>query len=100
MSLTIFKDDNKNLMLLQNSWSSRLNPVLSNPLAQGVHLTNISLASGNNTINHKLGRNLVGYIITGMRDAARDIYQVTSQTPNLTLILHSTGTCTVDLYVF
>jgi len=86
--------------LAQTQWAQQLNPVIANPITNGIMLKNVSLVIGDNTINHRLQRNLQGYIITGMRDAYSQIYNKTSQTPILTLILNSSAATTVDIYVY
>ena len=70
-------------------------------LMGGNLLTNQGLVDGDNTINHKLGRNLVGWIITRQRSAGT-IYdtQDTNPTPSMTLTLNCTGSPIVDIYVF
>lgn len=101
MSLPIYKDDNKNLMLLQNAWSSTLDPVINRVTNQANILKNISLVSGTNTINHLLGRKLQGWSIVRQRSAA-SIYdnQDANQMPALTLVLVSSANVVVDLEVF
>jgi hypothetical protein len=86
---------------MQNSWASVLNPFIANPFLNGILLKNISLSSGDNTINHKLGRNLQGWVLVRKRQSV-DIYdkQDTNQMPDLTLVLNASATATIDLYVF
>ena len=100
MNLPIFKDDDQTLMLMQTKWAAILNPLLGNQLTQGNFLQNVSLKSGDNTINHKLGKKLTGYLVTNMTGAFAQLYSKTTSTPDLTFILNSNGTTTVDLYVF
>lgn len=85
----------------QPLWASQINPVLANPLVQGQLLSNISVSSGANVINHKLGRKLQGYIVV-LNSAAVTYYdsQSTNQTPDLTLILNASGSAVISLYVF
>lgn len=99
--LPIFLTDNTQLVMMQNQWSSQLNPILRNALNQGLLLQNVQLVNGANVINHKLGRNLVGWFITRQRSAAT-LYdtQDTNQMPNLTLNLTSSAMVSVDIYVF
>lgn len=99
--LPIFLTDNTQMVQMQNQWSSQLNPILRNALNQGLLLQNVQLVSGANVINHKLGRNLVGWFITRQRSAAT-LYdtQDVNQISNLTLNLTSSATVNVDLYVF
>ena len=89
------------LDLMQVQWAQQLNPVIANPVLQNNILKNVSLASGDNVINHKLGRNLVGWQIIRVR-AAAIIYdkQDSNQTPNLTLVLNASAPVVVDLAVF
>lgn len=99
--LTIFQSDDTNMQLMQTSWASSLNPLLKNAVLQGVLLKDVSLASGANVVNHKLGRKLQGWVLVRKR-AAGDIYdtQDTNSTPALTLNLNSSAAIVVDLYVF
>lgn len=101
MSLPIYKDQNQNLMLLETNWAKILNPIISNPSLQSILLQNISLASGANVINHKLGRKLQGWKIVRQR-ASASVYdtQDTNIHPDLTLFLTSSGIVSVDLEVF
>ena len=100
MSLPVFKSDDQSVTLLQTAWKSNLDPVLSNPLLNGVLQKNITLASGTNVINHLLGRPIQGYLITGMHNAFSEIYDTQSNTPALTLNLHSSVATSIDLYCF
>ncbi len=101
MSLPKFKSDDQSLSLLQTAWASQLDPVLKNALVNGNLLKNVALVSGANVVNHKLGRNLQGYLITRQR-ASASIYdtQDVNPTPALTLTLNSSAAVTVDLYCF
>lgn len=87
---------------LQNRWSSLIDPVLMNPVNNSLLLKNISLVSGANVINHKLGRPLQGWFVTRMRSVAISIYdtQDSNQMPDLTLTLNASAPCVVDLTVF
>ena len=100
-SLPIFQSTDQNLMLLQNKWSSIINPTLVNPSLQCNILSKVALTSGTNTINHLLGRTLQGYRIVRQRGPA-SIYdsQDSNQQPQLTLVLVSSAAVTVDLEVF
>lgn len=86
---------------MQNAWATQLNPLLANPLAQGQLLKSVSLVSGSNSINHKLGRKLQGWIIVRLR-ASATVYdtQDANQSPAVTLQLTASAPVTVDLWVF
>lgn len=88
------------LPLMQTQWSQAIDPVISNPIVNGIQLTNIPLNTGDNFINHRLSRKLNGYIITGMHGIYAQIYDVPSQMPTLTLVLNSSTSTVVDIYVY
>ena len=89
------------LAKMQTTWAQQLNPVIYNELLQGQLLTNISLINGNNVVNHKLGRKLIGWFIVGI-NAPATIYdtQSTNQSPQLTLDLVSSADCLCNMWVF
>jgi hypothetical protein len=101
MSLPIYQTNVRELSMMQTQWSSQLNPVLTTEIINGHLIPNVSLASGDNVINHLLGRNLIGWFTVGV-NAAVTLYdkQATNNMSNLTLILHSSATCIVSLWVF
>lgn len=86
---------------MQTSWSSEINPLLKNPVLSGNFLQNISITTGANAINHKLGKTLQGWFVVGI-DAPATIYdtQKSNQIPGLTLDLVSSADCIINLYVF
>ncbi len=89
----------KELNSIQENVEEVVAPLLKNPLLDGQILSNIELTTGSNSISHKLGRKLQGWIIVDI-DAVSDIYKETSLTPSLTLVLNSSADCTISLYVF
>jgi|LakMenEpi03Aug12_release.lakeMendotaPanAssembly.Ray.scaffolds.fasta_scaffold04620_26 hypothetical protein len=101
MSLPIYKSDDQSLMLMQTAWASSINPILALPTNNGVTLQSVVLKAGDNTIDHKLGRVLQGWMLVRVR-AAAVIYdkQDSNQVKSRTLILNSSAPVTVDLYVF
>lgn len=101
MSLPIFIVDNKNMSMMQTTWASQLNPLLSNPLSNGLVLQNLQLITGSNVVNHLLGRKLQGWVIIRQRGPATFYDTQDGNTmPNLTLYLTSSAAVSVDLYVF
>lgn len=84
--------------MMQSSWKSVLEPVLSIPLNDGILLQSVALASGVTVVNHRLGRKLVGWMVTD-RDGAASVYRSAAKN-ELTLTLTSSGAITVDLFVF
>lgn len=99
--LPTFQTNDKNMSLLQNSWSKFLNPLLINPSLSSIILKKVTLSAGTNTINHLLGRTLQGYRIIRQR-AAASIHdeQDDNQMPQLTLVLVSTASVVIDLEIF
>lgn len=87
--------------LANPKWAATLNPIVANPTTQGRLIKNVSLITGNNVINHGLGETLRGYIVV-LKSADVSIYdsQTSNQTPDLTLVLISSGPAVVSLYVF
>jgi hypothetical protein len=73
----------------------------SNPINGGTILTSITLNSGDNTIPHKLSQKLQGWFIVRQRGAAT-IYdkQDSNNTSDKTLILNSSASVSVDIFVF
>ena len=86
---------------MQNSWASQINPLLTNPTLNNLVLKNITLVTGSNTVNHRLGRKLQGWSIVRQRSAA-SVYdsQDSNSNSSLTLILVSSANVSVDLIVF
>jgi len=71
------------------------------PLLDGIHFKGVSLSSGDNTVNHGLGRQIQGWVITN-KDAAGDVYATPSKqtTSDKTLILTASTDLLVSIYVF
>lgn len=86
---------------MENRWATMLEPVINRPQNNSNILKNVSLVSGVNVINHKLGRNLEGWKTSRVR-AAATFYdqQDANPTPELTLILVSSADAIIDLEVF
>lgn len=82
-------------------WATAIEPVINNPINQGLLLQNIALVSGPNVINHKLGRKLVGWMIASI-DAPATVYdtQASNQMPALTLQLTASAACQVSIWAF
>ncbi len=86
---------------LQDNIAASLQPFLLNPLLNGSFLNDVVLVTGSNTINHKLGRNLVGWMIT-RRNGVATVYdtQSTNALPDKTLLLTASAGLTCTIYVF
>lgn len=84
--------------LASDRWATDINPVLQLPPNQGLLLKNIPLATGVNVINHLLGRNQQGWILTDM-DAPVTVYR-SQPFNNLTLTLTSSGNVNVSIWAY
>jgi hypothetical protein len=90
------------LPMTQTTWAQQIDPVINNPLNQSSLLKSVVLTTGNNVINHKLGRVLQGWKPTRYHGAWAQIYdlQDTNQMPQLTLVLVASANVTIDIEVF
>lgn len=86
---------------LQQNLKQAVDPLLQNPFLDGYVISNIDLATGDNTISHGLNRPLQGWVQV-LADAGVTLYdkQEDNTTPSSTLVLNSSGAATISLYVF
>lgn len=113
MALASFNTKIQEFALMQSSWSSTLNPLITklsdvvnddlfNPsLLSANLLTAVALKTGDNRVQHKLGKKLTGWIIIRKR-ANANIYDKQDSEPRkeVFLALNTSADVTVDLYVF
>lgn len=98
MSLPVFQDPNQNLMLIQRSWKSNLDPLLKATILNGKQLTNVDLNKGSTTIPHGLSGTQKGWFLTDIQGSA-NIYR-SEPFNNTNLILTSTSAVTVNIWVY
>ena len=80
-------------------WASLLNPLLASPLSQGIPLMGVVLVANTpQTLNHKLGRTMIGWFVTD-QNAAASIYR-TQPLNAQTITLEASASVTVNLWVF
>ena len=79
-------------------WKSLLDPLLANSLNKVIFLTNVSLVTGTNVINHGLGRIQQGYFPVDQQ-ASGSFYR-SAPFNNLTLTLTASAPMTISLAVF
>ena len=86
---------------LQSHIKTTLNPLLELPISDGVLQTNLSIATTDTVIDHKLGRQYEGFIVTRLKSNSV-IYESSSTngTPDRTIILKASATATADIYFF
>ncbi len=83
--------------LIRTFTSISKNPLLNSPvLVQG-----IVLSTSDTIVQHKLGRQYVGFIITNS-NAGQTVYQssTVNSAPGVQIILKATGAVTVDILFF
>jgi len=84
--------------LAQTRWASEINPVIGFAPNQGILLKNIELINGVTVINHRLSRQMQGWVLMDI-DGPASIHR--SQPLNAsTLTLTSNSACTIALWVF
>lgn len=82
----------------QNQWASQLNPILANPLNSIQVLKNVALKSGTNVINHKLGRQLQGWVLTDIQGVATIYRSAPMNDKTLTLVASANVTCNIGVF--
>jgi len=85
----------------QDNTDTVLRPIINSAIIDGVLLNDIELTYGANTIEHKLGRKLLGYIVVRKNnDAVISDAQDTNKLSSKNLILYSDTLVTVSLWCF
>lgn len=84
---------------LQANVADALTPLQNKPLLDGQLIT-ATLLAATNTIQHKLGRKVIGYLVVSQSasSAFHDNIQVNSSDSNFTIT--ASVACTVNLWVF
>lgn len=99
MALPLIQTTDQDLSLMQQRWSSELNPVLANLLIQGAVLPNISLvANVPNTFPHYLGKQMTGWML--IDNTAFCEIKRTQPLNSKTVTLSSNANTTISLWVF
>lgn len=101
-TLKKLSSENPETNKIQDNTQAALDPVLKSPLLNGTLLQNIKLqVSKNNDVDHKLNRNLRGWILVRQRAEATiwDL-QDSNNLSKKTLRLRTTADVTVDIWVF
>ena len=86
---------------LQSHIKTALNPLLELPISDGVMLKDQTIETTDTEINHGLGREYEGFIITRLKTNAT-IYESATDNPSksLYILLKASGTATADIYIF
>ena len=98
MALPFIQSPDRILSQVETQWKAILDPIIASPTTNLQILKGINLVVGANTINHRLGNTLQGWIIVDQTGAAQ-IYRSKPKN-DLTLTLNSSAVVTIDLAVF
>ena len=93
----IIRTNNADLNKAQDNINNTFAPLLKLPLLDGRLIQNVPLVIGNNRIEHKLGRQPLGWLIVDQTTASI-IYRASWDKVSLTL--NSSAVCTISLWVF
>ena len=92
---------NEEVTRLQSHIKTTLNPLLELPISDGVLIKDLSIATSDTLVEHKLGRDYEGFIITRLKTNSV-IFE--SDTANVfkdrKIILKASATATADIYFY
>ena len=91
----------RELKLMQDAVAKVFRGITDIAILQGRLVEDYSLASGDNTIEHKLDREVRGYLIV-KATASINVYdkQASNSTPTRTLVLNSSAAATASIWIF
>lgn len=90
------------LIQVQENVGLLFNQIQNSQFLNGVFISDVSLKTGqDNTINHGLDRNPLGFIVT-LKNANADVWEATTLNPfrNRQIILNCSSDVKVTLYLF
>jgi hypothetical protein len=92
---------NEEVTRLQSHIKTALNPLLELPISDGILIKDLSIETTDTRVNHGLGREYEGFIITRLQSNAV-IYEssTTNDDKNLFILLKGSGAATADIYFF
>jgi len=93
-----FISSNADLNTVQDNISDIYIPLLRNPLLDGIVLKDITVPAAGSLIEHKLGRDVIGWFIVDQ--SANVVVWRESYKNNSFIKLKSSVDCTVSLYIF
>lgn len=86
---------------VQSNIHTAIRPLLNLPFADGVHKKDVAITTSDTLVDHGLGRNMEGYIIT-KQDADTSIFvsNTSNDIPQFQVILKAGATVTADIFFF
>lgn len=90
------------LSFIQDNVENFTNQFGNKKIIEGISVTRIAMTSGvDKVVNHKLGRQWLGWIVTRKSNAA-DVFEssTSNPAPKNTIILQANANVTLDLWVF
>jgi len=92
---------NEEVTRLQSHIKTTLNPLLELPISDGVLIKNLSIATSDTIVEHKLAREYEGFIITRLKSNSVIYESDTANTfKDRKIILKASATATADIYFY
>lgn len=99
MALVTYQGVDQPLQLMQSTWKAQIDPVLANPIVNGLQIDNVTISSGSPAvINHLLARMQQGWFVVD-NNAPSKIARIAPLNAK-TLTLSSDAAVTVSLWVY
>jgi hypothetical protein len=92
---------NEEVTRLQTHIKTTINPLLELPISDGVLLKDLSIATSDTLIDHRLGRQYEGFIVTRLKTNSVVFESPTTNSEqDRIIILKASATATADIYFF
>lgn len=85
---------------LQDNVAAALLPIQTKLILDGAFVSGVNLITGNNTVQHKLGRKIIGYFVVSQSAASTFFDDIQSTKSATSFVLCSGSPCSVNLWVF
>lgn len=101
VNFTQIHSENDEVNRLQSHIKTTLNPLLQLPISDGVLLKDLEIGTSDTRVNHGLGREFEGFILTKL-NANAAVYESTTANPSKDryILLKAGSAVTVDIYFF
>jgi hypothetical protein len=101
VNFTQIHSENAEVTRLQSHIKTTLTPLLELPISDGVLIKNLSIETSDTRVNHGLGREYEGFVVTRLQSNAV-IYESdsTNTDKNLFILLKGSSAATADIYFF